>query len=64
MMLCVFLVLREGLEWWGMLSTWLINMTFSLLFMDLVFCYIRFTLWAAILPLKARLTGRPRDRSS
>ena len=63
MMLCVFLVLREGLEWWGMLSHWLINMAFSLLFMDLVFCYIRFQLWATLLPLKDRLTGAPRFRS-
>lgn len=63
MMLCVFLFLREGLEWWGKLSTWLVNMVFSLLFMDLVFCYIRFNLWSAILPLKSRFTSAPRYRS-
>jgi|Transcript_29145 hypothetical protein len=64
MVLCVLLFLREGFAWWGMLSGWIINLSFSLLLMDLVFCYIRFNLWTTLLPLQARLTGVARYRSA
>ena len=37
MMLCVFLALKEGMDWASLLGGWLINMLFALIFFDLAF---------------------------
>ena len=44
MMLCVFLALLEGRGWASLLSTWLIQMLYALIFFDLAFTYIKFKL--------------------
>jgi hypothetical protein len=49
MMLCVFLALREGRAWVSLLTGWLINMAFALVFFDLAFTYVKFKLLVAAL---------------
>lgn len=55
--LCVILVLLEGRAWASLLSNWMVNMGFALVFMDLAFCYIKFKALSVLLrsPLKDRL---------
>ena len=58
MMLCVFLALREGRAWVSLLTGWLINMGFALVFFDLAFTYVKYKV------LVAALRRRPRRRAA
>lgn len=55
MVLCVILFLTDGWGWSSTLSHWLIQLAFALLVMDLVFCYMRYHVFAALVPVFARL---------
>ena len=57
MMLCVLLALREGRTWFSLLSGWLMNMGFALVFFDLAFVYVKFKLLVAALG-RRRAMGR------
>ena len=61
MMLCVFLALKEGMEWTSLLSAWLINMGFALVFFDLAFTYVKYKLLVA--GIKARRKAQMGFRS-
>ena len=61
MMLCVFLALLEGRGWASLLSTWLIQMLYALIFFDLAFTYIKFKLLGFYLE-KRRAAMRHRAR--
>ena len=61
MMLCVFLALLEGRNWASLLSTWLIQMLYALIFFDLAFTFIKYKLLGFYLD-KRRAAMRHRSR--
>ena len=54
MMLCVFLALKEGMDWASLLTGWLINMGFALVFFDLAFTYVKYKLLVAGMQAKRK----------
>ena len=54
MMLCVMLALLEGRKWTSLLSGWLMQMTFALVFFDLALTYLRFKVLVTFLQKRGK----------
>ncbi|KAL1528583.1 hypothetical protein AB1Y20_009924 [Prymnesium parvum] len=56
-LLCIILIVLEGRDWYSRLWSWMVNMAFALVVVDMAFCYIKFKLLSLLLrsPLRDKL---------